>query len=91
MLSKNHLNDICLLRHKDSKTCRYLRQDEKIWDKWYCLKCRDREKSSIDSKVNDWVSDCKQKGKNPEQFGIPLGDNCAGYPLLKNIKQGYDV
>lgn len=96
MLSKNHLINVCLLNINnyaggDSNTCRYLRQDEKDWDKWYCLKHKAADKTMIDAKISMWEESCRNKGKDPTASGIPLGDNCKGYPLLKNIKQGYDV
>ena len=91
MLSKNQLINVCLLGGSDSNTCRYLRQDEKNWNKWYCLKHKISDKSLIDAKISMWVVSCQSKGKDPAASGVPLGDNCKGYPLLKNIEQGYDV
>lgn len=91
MLSKNQLMNVCLLSNSDSNTCRYLRQDERNLDKWYCLKHKAQDKALIDAKLQMWATSCKIKGKDPTASGVPLGDNCQGYPLLKNISQGYDV
>lgn len=86
MLSKNQLSHVCLL-HGGEDQCRYLSQDELHYDKWYCLKCRPVEKAIIDDKVSE---DLKKQKSNSPRAVKPLGDNCAGYPILKSIQQGYD-
>lgn len=79
-LSPNHLEHVCLLGLPDaSKTCRYLRNDELDPSKWHCQKLAVQSKKRIDLEVE----------MSPE--GMPSGDNCAGYPILKNIVQGYDL
>lgn len=79
-LSVNHLNDVCLLGCPDiHKTCRYLRNDELNPSKWHCQKLIPEIKSKIDYSVKTSIKK------------IPSGDNCSGYPILKNITQGYDI
>jgi len=78
-LSPKQLKDVCLLGHSDiSKTCRYLRNDELDQSKWHCQKLMCGVKSKIDYQVETSIKKS------------PSGDNCAGYPVLKNIVQGYD-
>lgn len=78
-LSANHLKDVCLLGCEDVKnTCRYLRNDELDPSKWHCQKLSYQVRTKIDLEA-----DLSPKG-------FPLGDNCKGYPILKNIVQGYD-
>lgn len=89
MLSKKQLQDVCLLYDGTYKKCRYLDQDENDWTKWYCLK-KSAAKTKIDTELDDFVRDCRKKGKDPKKENVPLGDNCAGYPILRYIEQGYD-
>jgi hypothetical protein len=49
------------------------------------------KKAEIDDETNDFLKDVKKKGIDPRKQGTPLGDNCSGYPILRYIKQGYDV
>lgn len=92
MLSQKQLQDVCLIYSQDgSSRCRYLSEDRQDFNKWYCVKHKKKEKSKIDIKVQDFVKDCKSKGIDPYSQGIPLGDNCSGYPVLKHTVQGYDV
>ena len=82
-LTPRQVEDVCLLHHSDkSKTCRYLLQDD-LQDKWYCQKFRPLEKEKIDNRL--------EKIQNRNFGNIPSGDNCAGYPLLKHVDQGYDL
>lgn len=89
MLSKKQLADICM-SNQGHQACRYLSQDELDWSKFHCIKLRPIEKSKIDKKVSDYISECKRKGTDPNKQSIPIADNCSGYPLLKTINQGYD-
>jgi hypothetical protein len=89
MLSRKHLNDVCLLYSGDSRRCRFLTQDDSDPSKWHCLKLTSR-RQDIDVEVADFIKDCRRKGQDPAKSGMPLGDNCGGYPVLKNINQGYD-
>ena len=89
-LSKNHLNDVCLLYQEPCRQCRYLEEDTNTWD-WYCMKQRDGRKKQIDASVDKLLDECKRKGLDPEAQGVPMGDNCDGYPILKYLEQGYDV
>jgi hypothetical protein len=90
-LTKNQLKDVCLLNESSHKTCRYLRNDDLDPVKWYCCKLRDHEKIKIDSRVKQFLKDCKDRNIDPKTLNIPMGNNCEGYPLLKIIEQGYDV
>lgn len=83
-LSRNQLENICLLRHGDERNiCRYLGNDELDESVWVCRKLHQSSKSRIDSEAES----AKLRGDR----GVPLGDNCPGYPLLRNVTQGYDV
>lgn len=90
MLSKKQLSDVCLL-YQGSGMCRYLTQDDGDYNKWNCLKHRVIEKAKIDEKVQDFVIESHKKNVDPAKQNYPIGDNCSGYPLLKNLMQGYDV
>lgn len=79
-LSNKHLHDVCLLRSEDkSSICRYLANDDLDSSKWHCQKLKANAKKSIDREVERSLD------------VVPSGDNCQGYPVLKNILQGYDV
>lgn len=83
-LSKNQLENICLLRHGDkSKMCRYLGNDELDESVWVCRKLHSTSRIRMDSEAEQ----ARMRGDR----GVPSGDNCPGYPLLRNIEQGYDV
>jgi len=88
-LSLAQLKDVCLLHRQDGKRCRYLAQDELDGSKWYCLK-KSGKKAEVDDETEDYIKESKKKGIDPRSQVIPLGDNCAGYPILKHITQGYD-
>jgi hypothetical protein len=85
-LTNRHLNEVCLVYHQDiSKTCRYILNDELDPRKWYCQKLRPESKSLIDESLAEMSRASKAR------IGIPSGDNCPGYPLLKHVDQGFDV
>lgn len=85
-LTNRHLGEVCLLHHPDAtRTCRYLVNDELDEDKWYCCKLRPVDKMRID----DSVSGVSRRSR--VRMGVPSGDNCEGYPLLKHVPQGFDV
>lgn len=89
-LSNKQLQDVCMLYSGDSRQCRYLAEDDDDPNKWYCLKKRKADKDRIDQRIGQFVADCNRKSVDPHSQSIPLGDNCAGYPVLKIIDQGYD-
>lgn len=88
-LSYKHLKDVCLLELDDSKTCRYLYNDDLDENKWYCCKLKEDLKSKVDKEINSFIS--RSDLKSLEKSKKPMGDNCSGYPILKTISQGYDV
>lgn len=88
MLSKKQIEDVCLAGG-ESKQCRYLCEDE-YNSTFYCLK-KTSKKQLIDLEVKDFISFCDKKEINPNDFYLPMADNCSGFPFLKNIKQGYDI
>ncbi len=91
MLTNKHLEDVCLVFH-GAERCRYLTDD--INDDsfvWICMKHNSKFKNQVDSEVSDLMKECQKKGTDPKQVGIPLGDNCSGYPVLKYVPQGYDL
>lgn len=88
-ISKKHLQNICLLNN-GNKMCRYLYNDDLDSSKWYCQKLRPIEKAKIDVSIDSFLFDCKKRKINPNNISRPLGDNCEGLLLLKNVEQGYD-
>jgi len=91
MLSLKQQENVCLLYTGGIDQCRYLKQDDTEYDKWYCIKKKKAEKDKIDKKINEVLADFKKRGIDPANSSMPLGDNCDGYPVLKHIEQGYDV
>jgi hypothetical protein len=88
-LSLKQLQDVCLLYSGNYKRCRYLAQDDTDSTKWYCLK-KSSKRSDIDDETYEFLKELKKKGLDASKQGIPLGDNCDGFPILKHIDQGYD-
>jgi hypothetical protein len=88
-LSLPQLKDVCLLYRQDYKRCRYLGQDDMDGSKWYCMK-KNIKKAEIDAETEEYLKESKKKGLDPRTQPVPLGDNCAGFPILKHIDQGYD-
>ena len=90
MLSQKQLADVCLLYTGNERQCRYLEEDGRTWD-WHCTKLRAVTKNKRDATCATFLSECQTKGIDPQKQGVPLGDNCSGYPILKHLEQGYDV
>jgi hypothetical protein len=94
-LSKKHLKDVCVLGGNAagmSKQCAYL--DEDIDDQGnviYVCKKLSPDRQTIDEELDDFFKDMKKNGHDPTKQGVPLGDNCKGYIVLKTKEQGYDV
>lgn len=89
MLSKKQVTNVCLASLGGNLACRYLADN--FVSGSFCLKCSKLHKTAIDNQVNEAVRMCKKTNFPLDQTGLPIGDNCPGYPLLKNISQGYDV
>lgn len=89
MLSKNQLNNVCLVG-QGYKCCRFLAQDDNDWTKHYCIKTTGRRKE-IDKFTEKHIKECSDSKTDVTQSNIPLGDNCTGYPIMKYIEQGYDI
>ncbi len=90
-LTKKHLNDVCYLQGGHMR-CRYL--DEDTDDKGntiYVCKKLSPDRNIIDSEIIDFMNNMKKSGQDPVNQGVPLGDNCSGYIVLKTKPQGYDV
>lgn len=90
-LTKKHLNDVCCINGGHLQ-CRYL--DGDFDDNGYVINiCRklSPDKKIIDAEVVDFLNDSKKTGQDPAKQGVPLGDNCQGYVVLKTKPQGYDV
>ena len=85
-LTNLHLEQVCLMQHIDAlKTCRYLVCDELEEGKWHCQKMRVETKAKIDRELSMLDNESIVK------LGIPAGDNCGGFPLMKHIMQGFDL
>ncbi len=89
MLSLKQLDDICLVNSNSSERCRYLTADENEFGKFYCMKLSSR-REQIDEEVEEYLVEMRRLGRDPNRDNLPLGDNCQGYPLFRNIEQGYD-
>jgi hypothetical protein len=48
-------------------------------------------KKVVDEELVEFLTDCKNNSQDPYKQGVPLGDNCGGYVVLKSKAQGYDV
>ena len=90
-LSNKQLKDVCCLR-ASSTQCRYLDDDfnDKNQKVFICKKLSP-DRDIIDLSVLDFVNMARKSGNDPMLSGIPLGDNCQGYIVLKNKLQGYDI
>jgi hypothetical protein len=89
-LSLKQVKDICMLGSGSSQ-CRYLAEDESLIGKFYCLKMVRQQKPEIDIEVDEFIKKHKDRGVDPYSMGMPLGNNCGGYRLLKLKMQGYDL
>ena len=89
MLSKKHLEKYCM-PHAGHLACHYLARDDNKPDKYFCLK-KSHKKAVVDRELKDVLELLKKKGGDPTKQGIPLGNNCSGFLLLKNVLQGFDV
>lgn len=87
MLSKKQLNDVCLI-NGGSQHCCY-RVDSK--GVHFCVKKSPVLKKKVDERVRKYLEDCAKNGTDPYASNFQLGNNCPGYPLLRNIEQGYDI
>ena len=87
MLSLRQVEDVCLL-DGEATQCRFLAEEDN--GSFYCLK-HTLLQSKIDSEVAAWKQIQKSGGVDPNQGEKPIGDNCAGYVLLRHKKQGYDI
>lgn len=89
MLSLKQLEDVCLVNSTNSDRCRYLTQDENDSGKFYCMKLSSR-RDNIEEEVEEYLIEMRRLGRDPHRDNLPLGDNCQGYPLFRNLEQGYD-
>lgn len=90
MLTPKQLADVCLLYSGNVKQCRYLEEDPSNW-KFFCIKLSPNAKKKKDSTIAQFLTECQHKGIDPTKQGIAMGDNCSGYPIMKNSQQGYDT
>lgn len=90
MLSRLQVLNVCMFGG-GNKCCRYLVEDELDSSKFHCNKLRPLEKANIDKEVSGFILDCKRKKTNPSNYSKPIGDNCDGFLILRNIEQGYDI
>ena len=90
-LSQKQLKDVCVL-NGGALQCRYL--DEEMDDQGnvvHVCKKLSPDKKIVDEELLDFYDDMKKSGQDPTKQGVPLGDNCQGYIVLKTKQQGYDV
>lgn len=90
-LTKKQLQDVCLIWGGASQ-CRYLDEDvDDDGDIVHICKKKSPFKKVVDEELVDFLDDCKKTSQDPHKQGVPLGDNCIGYVVLKTKPQGYDV
>lgn len=90
-LTRKQTEDVCFL-WGGTNQCRYL--DEDVDDDGnivHICKKKSPYKKVIDEEMIEWLAECKKNNQDPIKQGVPLGDNCGGYVVLKTKKQGYDV
>jgi hypothetical protein len=90
-LSKKHLTDVCYI-NGGTLQCRYF--DEDFDDKGNAIglcKKLSPDRSIIDAEIVDFINIMRRSGQDPSAQGVPLGDNCPGYVVLKTKLQGYDI
>jgi len=90
-LSRKQLKDVCLL-WGGHQQCMYLDEDADDQGQ-VCNVCKKLSvyKKIIDEEVHEFLVEMKKNGQDPLAQGVPLGDNCQGYIVLKSREQGYDV
>ena len=88
MLSRNQLRNVCLQGH-GHEACRYLARDDVDYSICLCSKLRPKEKKDIDDHISRLIAEAKSNGHSISLIQS-CGNNCAGYPVLKHIEQGYD-
>lgn len=88
-LTNKQLNDVCLLG-QGHRSCRYLSPDDQSWGKYHCIKLS-VQKKVCDEEAADTRAKMLANGQDVRKQGVPMGDNCSGYPLLRIIDQGYDL
>lgn len=89
-LSNKQLKDVCLL-WGNAKQCIYLDEDNDDGNRVNVCKKLSVFKSIIDGEVMEFLNEMKKSGQDPAFQGVPLGNNCRGYIVLKVKEQGYDV
>lgn len=88
-LSLKQIQDVCLLG-QGAAQCRFLGED--VDKKYYCLKLNQSSKSEINEEVDgNFIKPQRAKGVDPTTAGVPIGNNCSGYRILKVKMQGYDL
>jgi hypothetical protein len=87
MLSKKQVKNVCLhTNHKASPEdmCRYC-HCEYFAGEFNCVKLSSKKKK-VDADISSQIA----AGHHPST--IPFSsDNCKGFPLLRSVKQGYDI
>jgi hypothetical protein len=48
------------------------------------------KRQQIDEEIEDYLDEMRKLNRDPYKDNLPLGDNCGGYIVLRNIEQGYD-
>lgn len=90
-LTNKQLNNVCLVSGGHLQ-CRYLDEDLDDNDNVvYVCKKLSPDRKIIDDELVDFMNDMKKSGQDPTTQNAPLGDNCAGFVVLKTKPQGYDV
>ena len=90
MLSSNHLQHVCLLLQLSSKTCRYLAEDDNFVGVYHCQKWTS-ERQKIDDRIKNIIKTHQNRGTDPYETDIAMGDNCPGYVAgFRHLEQGYD-
>jgi len=90
-LTTKQLKDVCFIWGGSSQ-CRYLDEDvDDDGDIIHICKKKSPYKKIVEEELVEFLGDCKKNGQDPYKQGVPLGDNCGGFVVLKSKPQGYDT
>lgn len=90
MLTKIHLETVCLANGPVYLRCRYIGYADGDPGTALCNKISCHKKD-IDREVEQELQRMKADGKSPVYEDYPIGDNCPGYPIFYDLPQGIDV
>lgn len=90
-LTTKQVQDVCFI-FGGYRQCRYL--DEDVNDKGdsiFLCKKLSADRKIIDEEFTDFLLENKDNGKDITKMDMPLADNCKGFIVLREKKQGFDT